>query len=71
MAAATTMVFVVSGMNSVGSGRINVSLIQETPGNAPGQAPVSANGTLNLNLTEAEAKTYFPGQKYTLALTAA
>lgn len=72
MAAATTMVFVVSGLNSLGSGRVNVSFIQETVGQGQGQgAPVSANGSLNLNLTEAEAKQYFPGQRYTVALTAA
>lgn len=71
MAATTSMIFVVSGLNSIGSGRVNVSLIQENKAQPQGAPVVSANGSLNLNLTEEEAKTYFPGQRYTVALTAA
>jgi hypothetical protein len=65
---ALSLTFVVTGLNAAGPERVNITFTQEVPTDG---TLAQGSGNLNLNLSSEDAKTYFPGQRYTVALTAA
>ncbi len=59
----------VTSLNESGNGKVNVNFSGSPVADlSPGAFPNYTNLTLNLDTADAEA--YFPGQYYTLALTA-
>lgn len=59
-----TATYRVTSLNESGPGRITVNLIQDNPDDA---SPLYTN-PMSLNLTDAEAAGYFPGQTYTVTV---